>query len=83
MANVMRAGGRSYFISAARLACRGDLSLRPAGGPGVSLRAAAPLPQAGTRSQPSAPLPPASVMAEAPPRSAGLFDNFLGLFGPR
>jgi penicillin-binding protein 1A len=35
------------------------------------------------RPLPSAPLPPASVMAEAPPRSGGLFDNFFGLFGPR
>ncbi len=35
------------------------------------------------RALPSAPLPPASVMAEAPPRSGGLFDNFFGLFGPR
>src|SRR5712671_3291647 len=35
------------------------------------------------RPLPSAPLPPASVVAEAPPRSRGLFDNFFGLFGPR
>ena len=35
------------------------------------------------RALPSAPLPPASVMAEAPPRSGGLLDNFFGLFGPR
>jgi penicillin-binding protein 1A len=36
------------------------------------------------RSLPSAPLPPAGVLAAAPPRSGGgFFDNFFRLFGPR
>jgi penicillin-binding protein 1A len=35
------------------------------------------------RPLPSGSLPAASLVAEAPPRSGGLFDNFFGLFGPR
>ncbi|HMD64465.1 MAG TPA: PBP1A family penicillin-binding protein [Stellaceae bacterium] len=36
------------------------------------------------RPLPSTPLPPAGVMAAAPPRAGGgFFDNFFGLFGPR
>jgi penicillin-binding protein 1A len=35
------------------------------------------------RALPSTLPPSASVMAEGPPRSNGLFDHFLGLFGPR
>src|SRR5437667_12198343 len=35
------------------------------------------------RPLPSTPLPPAGVMAAAPPRTGGFFENFFGLFGPR
>jgi penicillin-binding protein 1A len=35
------------------------------------------------RPLPSAPTPPARVVAAAPPSGGGLFDNFFGLFGPR
>jgi len=37
------------------------------------------------RPLPSAPSPPAGVLASAPPRTggAGFFQNFFGLFGPR
>ncbi|HEX3410427.1 MAG TPA: PBP1A family penicillin-binding protein [Stellaceae bacterium] len=35
------------------------------------------------RPLPTAPLPPAGMLAAAPPRSGGFFENFFRLFGPR